>query len=124
MSLALSETKASGEQWSEFKREFIQNRDDLLKLAERGTDQVYRAIAADWTTVWPARMFAPTVNYPAKKTTFEKHEGSGHLELTTYDLLTRCHALFAELKRQFIAARGTLDTMGLTYLERKYLKSH
>jgi len=99
MSLEVSEAK-TGEQWSESKRDFIQTRDDLLRLAERGTEQVYRDIVADWTTVWPARKFAPIVNYPAKKATFETHEGGGHLELTTSDALTRCHKLFAELKRQ------------------------
>lgn len=122
MSLEISGTNTQGEQWSLSKKEFIQARDDLLRLAERGTERIYLDIAADWTTVWPANMSAPMVGYPAKKATFEIHESSAYLESTTSSALTRCHKMFAELKRQFTALNGVIDTEGLTHLERKYLR--
>ena len=125
MSLEISGTKTQSEQWAESKKTFIQARDDLIRLAERGSTKAYPDIVADWTTVWPANMPPPIGGYPAKKTTFETNEQSGYIDQATSDALTKCHGLFVELKRQYAAAnRVVVELAGLTHLERKYLRSH
>ncbi len=40
--------------WGQDKTEFIRRRDQLLELASHGETDVYKAIVADWVTVWPA----------------------------------------------------------------------
>ena len=124
MSSGISGTKTQSEQWAESRKAFIQARDDLVRLAERGTTKTYRDIVADWTTVRTASMPPPVSGYPAKKTTFETSNEPQYLELTTSDALTRCHERFVELMRQYFAKSGVVDFTGLTHLERKYLKAH
>ncbi|MGO9602268.1 MAG: hypothetical protein ACLQAT_02485 [Candidatus Binataceae bacterium] len=123
MSPEIDGTKTESDQWAESKRTFIQARDDLMRVAERGTTKACRDVIADWTAVWPANMSPAIRGYAQRNKTFET-KGAGYIELATSDALTKCHQLFAELRRQYAAAKGVVDLLGLTHLERKYLKAH
>ncbi|MGO9454768.1 MAG: hypothetical protein ACLQDV_27535 [Candidatus Binataceae bacterium] len=123
MSPEIDGTKTESDQWAESKRTFIQARDDLMRVAERGTTKACRDVIADWTTVWPANMSPPMGGYPQRKTTFET-KAAEYIELATSGALTKCHEQFVELRRQYAAAKGVVDLLGLTHLERKYLKAH